>query len=225
MALALFDLDNTLLAGDSDHAWCNFLIDLGVLDGEIFRVENERFYREYKAGTLDIFEFLAFQLKPLSEHPMEKLLAWRERFLRERIEPMATEASLALVQRHREAGDTLAVVTATNSFVTEPIVKDIFGIPALLATELEQLNGHYTGHPAGIPTFREGKVERLMEWLAETGHALKGSYFYSDSQNDIPLLEKVDNPVAVDPDLPLLSHAEQRGWPVLWLNRKSEERS
>jgi HAD superfamily hydrolase (TIGR01490 family) len=216
MSLAIFDLDNTLLAGDSDHAWGEFLVENGLVDGESYRRENERYYAEYKAGTLDILEFLAFALRSLSRHDRAVLEAWRERFLRDRILPMITDASRALVERHRAAGDTLIVITATNSFVTAPIAA-LFGIEHLIATEPEMRDGRYTGRVAGIPSYREGKVTRLEEWMARHGETLAGSWFYSDSHNDLPLLERVTHPVAVNPDEILKREAERRGWPILTL--------
>ncbi|MDP8952893.1 MAG: HAD family phosphatase [Actinomycetota bacterium] len=216
MPLALFDLDNTLLQGDSDHAWCEFLIDKGVLEGEAFRQANDRFYREYETGTLDMQEYLAFQLKPLGEHPMEELHRWREEYVATRVEPMISPDALALLEKHRSRGDDLVLVTATNRFVTEPIA-DRLNVPTLLATEVEEANGRYTGRPTGTPTFREGKVARLEEWLKETGLTLEGSFFYSDSQNDLPLLRRVDHPVAVNPDPVLRAHADEKGWPILLL--------
>lgn len=217
MALALFDLDNTLLRGDSDHAWCEYLIEKGVLGGEAYREANDRFYREYEAGTLDIQEYLAFQLRPLAEYPMEKLHRWREEFVSTLIEPMISSDALALLEKHRSRGDELVLITATNRFVTEPIA-ELLNVPTLLATGVEEANGRYTGRPSGTPTFREGKVTRLEEWLKETGQTLEDSYFYSDSRNDLPLLERVDYPVAVNPDPVLLAHAEEEGWPVLLLS-------
>lgn len=217
MALALFDLDNTLLRGDSDHAWCEFLVDRGVLEGGAYREANDRFYREYEAGTLDIQEYLAFQLRPLGEHPMEELYRWREEYVATRVEPMISTDALALLEKHRSRGDELFLITATNRFVTEPIAERL-EVPTLLATGVEQVNGRYTGRPYGIPTFREGKVRRLEEWLRETGLTLEGSYFYSDSQNDLPLLERVDHLVAVNPDPVLQAHAEEKGWSVLLLS-------
>ena len=216
MVLALFDLDNTLLRGDSDHAWCEFLIDKGVLEGEAFRRANDRFYTEYEAGTLDIEEYLAFQLKPLGEYPMEELHRWREEYVATRVEPMISSDALALLEEHRSQGDELVLITATNRFVTEPIAERL-NVPTLLATEVEQANGRYTGRPTGVPTFREGKVTRLEEWLKETGNTLEGSFFYSDSRNDLPLLERVDHPVAVNPDPALRAHAEEKDWPILLL--------
>ena len=217
MALALFDLDNTLLRGDSDHAWCEYLIEKGVLGGEAYHEANDRFYREYEAGTLDIQEYLAFQLKPLGEYPMEKLHRWREEFVSTLIESMISPDAFALLDDHRSRGDELVLITATNRFVTEPIA-ELLNVPTLLATGVEEEDGRYTGRPSGTPTFREGKVTRLEEWLRETGHSMEGSFFYSDSQNDLPLLEKVDYPVAVNPDPVLLARAEEKGWPVLLLS-------
>lgn len=213
MALALYDLDNTLLAGDSEHAWCEFLVDTRVLDGNEVRAANERLYGEYLAGTLDIHESVRFQLGPLVEHPPNDLRRWRREFMSSRIEPMITEGAVALVDEHRDAGDDLAIITASNSFVSEPIAER-FGIPSLLAVELEHHEYRYTGRVVGTPTFREGKVTRLVEWTQETGRTLEGSYFYSDSHNDLPLLELVDNPVVVDPDPVLSAHAKAREWPV-----------
>ena len=216
MALAIFDLDNTLLAGDSDYLWGQFLADTGAVDREWYEAENQRFYDAYAAGTLDIMEFLRFSLRPLRENPVERLLAWREQFLRERIDPIILAPARRLVERHREAGDTLMIITATNSFVTAPIAER-FGIPHLIATEPERVDGRYTGEVAGTPSFREGKVERLQQWLDRHGETLAGSSFYSDSHNDLPLLQRVERPVAVDPDPQLEAHAHHHGWPVISL--------
>lgn len=217
MNLALFDLDNTLLAGDSDFEWAQFLIDRGVLDREVYEARNQDFYDQYKAGTLDIHEFLDFQLKPLSRHPRRVLDAWHAEYMRERILPMIRDSARALVARHRD--DTRVLITATNSFVTAPIARE-FGIEHLIATEPEARGGEFTGGVSGTPSFREGKVERLEAWLAERGHSIKSclkSTFYSDSHNDLPLLERVTHPVAVDPDAALRAQAEARGWPVISL--------
>jgi HAD superfamily hydrolase (TIGR01490 family) len=224
MALALFDLDNTLLAGDSEQAWCEFLLDLGVLDGDDFRAENERLYNEYLAGTLNIYESIKFQLKILTQYSPEKLRRWQEEFMVSRIEPMIAPAAVALVEKHRAAGDELAIVTASNRFVSRPIAER-FGISVLLAIELERLGNRYTGRILGTPTFREGKVIRLLEWLQATGHTLQGSYFYSDSHNDLPLLQWVENPVAVDPDPILTVFAEAVSWPILYLHRAGYPKS
>lgn len=216
MALAIFDLDNTLLAGDSDHLWGQFLVERGIVDRDYYERENDRFYCDYQAGRLDIAAFLRFALAPLAAHPQAALYAWREAFLREKIDPVILAPARALVGRHRSAGDMLVLITATNAFVTAPIAER-FGIPHLIATEPEQADGRYTGEVAGIPAFREGKVRRLEAWLAQTGQSLSGSTFYSDSHNDIALLDRVDHPVAVDPDPQLHVYARQRGWPVISL--------
>ncbi|MDH4292910.1 MAG: HAD-IB family hydrolase [Betaproteobacteria bacterium] len=218
MILALFDLDNTLLAGDSDFEWAQFLIDRGVLDREVYEARNQAFYDQYKAGTLDIREFLDFQLKPLARHSRAELNAWHGQFMTERIAPMMRDSARALVDRHR--GEVRVVITATNSFVTAPIAR-AFGIEHLIATEPEVRDGEFTGGVQGTPCFQEGKVERLEAWLAERGESLKSvikSTFYSDSRNDLPLLDRVSHPVAVDPDAALRAHADARGWPVLSLN-------
>jgi HAD superfamily hydrolase (TIGR01490 family) len=215
--LVLFDLDNTLLAGDSDFEWAQFLIEQGVLDREVYEARNQAFYDQYRAGTLDIREFLDFQLKPLSRHPRSQLDAWHRDFMERKVRPLMREKARALVARHR--GDLRVVITATNSFVTAPIARE-FGIPDLIATEPEQRNGEFSGAVSGIPCFREGKVARLEEWLAGRGSSLATfaeSWFYSDSLNDLPLLDRVSHPVAVDPDDTLRKHAASRGWPIISL--------
>ncbi len=217
MPLAIFDLDHTLLQGDSDVEWGRFLVDQGHVDGEVYERENERFYEEYKVGTLDILEFLAFSLKPLAEHDRQTLEAWRREFMATRIRPLITPAALALVERHRQAGNTLIIITATNHFVTQPIAEH-FGIPHLIATDPEEQDGRYTGGVAGTPCYREGKVTRIRAWLAEQNADLDRSYFYSDSHNDLPLLEEVTYPHAVNPDDELASTAKARGWPILDLS-------
>lgn len=219
MELALFDLDNTLLAGDSDFEWAQYLISRGVLDKEVYEARNQQFFDQYKAGTLDIFEFLDFQLKPLARHSREQLDAWHREFMDTRIQPMMTEAARALVNQHLAAGSVVAIVTATNSFVTGPIAR-AFGIPHLIATIPAQENGAFTGQPRGTPAFKTGKIERVEGWLESLGlcwGSFARSWFYSDSHNDLPLLGKVSNPVAVDPDDTLRAHAERQGWPVISL--------
>ncbi len=216
MALAIFDLDNTLLAGDSDYLWGVFLSQLGVVDGATYRRENERFYQQYQAGNLDIYEFLRFSLKPLSSHSLEQLDGWRRRFLEEQIDPIILPAARRLLEQHRRAGDTLLIITATNAFVTAPIAARL-GVTNLIATDPEMVAGRYTGEVAGLPCFREGKVDRLDQWLKTSGNDLRGSSFYSDSHNDIPLLERVDRPVAVDPDQALAAYAAERGWRIISL--------
>jgi HAD superfamily hydrolase (TIGR01490 family) len=217
MALAIFDLDNTLLAGDSDYLWGQFLVEQGIVDGEQYERENERFYEEYRTGKLDIHEFLRFSLRPLCKHSPKKLEQWRNRFIEEKITPIITQQAQQLVEKHRLAGDLPIIITATNSFVTDPIAER-FGIDHLIATVPETLDGYYTGEVSGIPSFREGKVNRLNAWLDEFNQTLEGSWFYSDSHNDLPLLEKVENPVAVDPDQTLAEVAKQRDWPILQLH-------
>lgn len=216
MALALFDLDNTLLAGDSDYLWGVFLAERGVVDAEEYTRENERFYRQYREGRLDIGEFLRFSLRPLRDNPPADLLRWRADFVAEKIDPIILPAARDLVERHRAGGDTLLIITATNEFVTAPIAERL-GIPHLIATTPAEAGGRFTGEVAGIPSFQWGKVERLLAWLQRTGEELAGSTFYSDSHNDIPLLERVDRPVAVDPDENLLRYAQRQAWPVISL--------
>ena len=217
MRLALFDLDNTLLACDSDFEWAQFLIEQGVLDRDAYEDRNAGFYREYLAGTLDIEAFLDFQLKPLSRYPRAQLDAWHAQYRENRIRPAIRPAARALVERHR--ADLRVMITATNSFVTGPIARE-FGIEHLIATEPESVGGEFTGAFRGTPCFREGKVARLDEWLAERGGALaafESSHFYSDSHNDLPLLERVTHPVAVDADAKLQAHAQRRGWTIMSL--------
>jgi HAD superfamily hydrolase (TIGR01490 family) len=219
MNLALFDLDNTLLACDSDYEWGQFLVDRGVLDRDTYEAQNAAFYEQYKAGTLDIHEFLGFALRPLAEHAPEELARWHAEFMAARIRPAMGAPAKALVQRHLAEGDLCAVVTATNSFVTGPIARE-FGVPHLVATEPEQVAGRFTGRVAGIPCFREGKIARVEAWLTGEGHRLRDfarSSFYSDSQNDLPLLERVTHPIAVDPDPKLAAVARARGWPAVSL--------
>ncbi|MFA6015732.1 MAG: HAD family hydrolase [Gallionellaceae bacterium] len=219
MNLALFDLDNTLLSGDSDFEWSQFLIETGIIDRELFEVKNQAFYDQYKAGTLDIFEFLDFQLKPLSRHSRHVLNTWHEEFMRNKIRPMMGEAARELVNKHRYAGDLCVIITATNRFVTEPIARE-FGVKHLIATNPEEIDGEFTGRVEGIPSFREGKITRLESWLSERDQGWSSfaeSTFYSDSLNDLPLLEKVNKPVAVDPDATLRAYAQQHGWPVISL--------
>ena len=219
MELVLFDLDNTLLAGDSDFEWAQYLISRGVLDKEVYEARNQAFFDQYKAGTLDIFEFLDFQLKPLARHSREQLDAWHKAFMDSRVRPMMTPEARALVNRHLEEGAVVAIVTATNSFVTYPIAR-AFGIPHLIATVPAQEGGAFTGKPRGTPAFKDGKIERVEAWLESLGlcwSSFERSWFYSDSHNDLPLLGKVTNPVAVDPDDTLRIHATSRGWPVISL--------
>src|SRR5262245_48911434 len=219
MRLALFDLDNTLLAGDSDYEWGQFLVDRGVLERATYEAQNQAYYDQYKAGTLDIHEFLGFALRPLAAHEPADLARWHGEFMASRIRPLIGAPARALVRRHQDAGDLCAIITATNSFVTGPIARE-FGVPHLIATEPESRDGRFTGRVAGTPCFREGKVKRLDEWLDGRGRALGDfaeSSFYSDSQNDLPLPERVKRPVAVDPDERLGAEARRRGWAVISL--------
>jgi HAD superfamily hydrolase (TIGR01490 family) len=218
MRLALFDLDNTLLGGDSDHAWGDYLCERGILDTATYKTRNDEFYQDYLAGTLNLTDYLNFTLEILGRTEMAQLDEWHRDFMRDCIEPIILPKALELIARHREAGDRLVVITATNRFVTGPIVERL-GIDTLLATECEVADGRYTGRTTGVPCFREGKVTRLNMWLEESGLSLDDSYFYSDSLNDLPLLEQVANPVAVDPDPKLRAEAEQRGWPVITLRK------
>lgn len=219
MRLALFDLDNTLLAGDSDYEWGQFLVDEGVLERESYEAQNRAYFEQYVAGTLDIHEYLGFALRPLAQHSPPDLARWHARFMQSRILPMIGATARGLVRRHLDRGDLCAVITATNSFVTAPIARE-FGVLNLIATEPESRDGRFTGRVAGTACFREGKVRRLEQWLAAQGHKVKDfseSCFYSDSHNDLPLLELVTRPVAVDPDDELLQAARRRNWEVISL--------
>ena len=214
--LALFDLDNTLLDGDSDYEWAQFLIEEGVLHAGDYNARNDWFYERYKDGTLDIHEFLDFQLAPIARRPRSQLDAWHSQFMQRRIRPIILPRAAELIERHR--GDLTAIVTATNRFITAPIAAEL-GVEHLLATDIEESDGVFTGKPRGTPTFREGKIRRVDEWLAGRGTRLADyeSWFYSDSLNDLPLLERVDHPVAVDPDATLRAKAQERGWEVISL--------
>lgn len=217
--LALFDLDNTLLAGDSDYNWSLFLISEGLLDEKTHHDRNEQFYLDYKNGCLDIYAFLKFQLQPLSQHPKKFLDELHVKYMEKVIRPMMTQKAQDLVNQHKDAGDLCLVITATNSFVTKPIAR-AYGIEHLIGTDPEMIDGEFTGAVSGVPSFQEGKVTRLNAWLAERGQTLdsfKTSYFYSDSHNDLPLMKLVTNPVAVDADPTLTDYAQQNGWPQLSL--------
>ncbi|MDG9886493.1 HAD family hydrolase [Pseudomonas sp. GD04058] len=216
MRLALFDLDNTLLGGDSDHAWGDYLCARGILDPVEYQNRNDAFYQDYLAGKLDLQAYLNFSLEILATTEMAQLDEWHGDFMRDCVEPIILPKALALLKKHRDAGDKLVIITATNRFITGPIAKRL-EVETLLATECELVDGRYTGRSIDVPCFREGKVTRLKRWLEENGLTLEGSYFYSDSMNDLPLLEQVDNPVAVDPDPNLRAEAEKRGWPVISL--------
>lgn len=211
MPLALFDLDNTLLSDDSDFLWGCFLVEKGLVDKKSYDEANQRFYAEYKQGTLDIFEFLAFSLQPLTQFSMAELNALHEEFMQKHIHSAMTEKGIAQIQHHRDQGDTIVIITATNRFVTAPIAK-AFKVDDLIATDPEIIDGQYTGKVAGTPCFQEGKITRLNEWLEKTSHDLQNSVFYSDSHNDLPLLERVTTPIAIDPDDALRTIATERKW-------------
>lgn len=216
MALALFDLDNTLLGGDSDHLWGEFLAQRHLVDGADFQAQNDAFYQDYINGTLDIFAYLRFVLAPLVGRDAATLASWHADFMTHFIEPIILPAALELVQQHRAAGDTLLIITATNSFITAPIAQR-FGIEHLLASQGEIKDGRYTGEVAGTPCFHAGKVENLKHWLVAHPHNLADAVFYSDSHNDLPLLSQVGKPVAVDADATLTAHARRHGWPIISL--------
>ena len=219
MNLALFDLDNTILAGDSDYNWSRFLIQEGYLDGSIHAEKNEKFYADYKAGTLDIYAFVEFQFKPLARNPRTVLNQLLKKYVEEVIKPMITEKARALVKRHQDEGDLIIVITATNSFITKPIA-ELFGIENLIGTDPEEKEGEFTGKVSGLPSFKEGKVTRLEAWLKGKNLSLasfENSYFYSDSHNDLPLMQKVTHPVAVDSDDVLSEYAKSKGWPQISL--------
>lgn len=219
MALAIFDLDNTLIGGDSDHLWGEFMIAKGIVDAASFKSANDRFYQQYQDGSLDIYRYLEFALAPLSRLPLDTLESLHREFMSDYIDPIILPKAADLVHRHRSKGDTLLVITATNRFVVEPIVNR-YGIDNLLASEPERNHSGYTGSVIGIPCFQNGKVARLEQWLAQSNNAhlkQEDMYFYSDSANDMPLLERATHPVAVDPDTRLNEAAKARGWPVISL--------
>jgi HAD superfamily hydrolase (TIGR01490 family) len=216
MALAIFDLDNTLIAGDSDHSWGEFLVAEQRVDAQQFKKSNDQFYADYVAGSLDIFAYLEFSLRPLTQIPMTELDELHTKFMQQVIAPMQLPKAKALLQKHREAGDRLLIVTATNRFVVEPICHSL-GVSEFLAADPEIVDGRYTGKVVGTPTYQQGKVIRLKEWLQEQSETLEGSWFYSDSANDLPLLLEVDNPVAVDPCGKLREKAEDQHWPIISL--------
>jgi len=221
--LALFDLDHTLIPTDSDHEWGRFMVKLGIVDSERFMRDVDRFYADYKAGQLDIHAYLEAMLTPLAKYSREQLAAWHEQFMHEVIRPALVPVALELVRSHQDKGDLCCIVTATNVFVTAPIGKAL-GFEHLLGIELGTEGGdplaRFTGASVGIPTFREGKITRTENWLASLGHCLQDfpqSWFYSDSINDVPLLERVTHPVATNPDARLRAIANERGWPVIEL--------
>jgi HAD superfamily hydrolase (TIGR01490 family) len=213
VALAIFDLDNTLLAGDSDHAWGEYLVEKGIVDASLYKQANDQFLQDYQSGNLDIQSYLEFALKPLMNKPLSQLHALRDDFFETKIKPIMLPKAIELLQFHRDNGDYLLIITATNRFVTEIIAK-AFKVDDLIATEPEMINNEYTGKVAGVPSFKEGKITRLYEWLKDKDHKLSGAFFYSDSHNDTPLLELVDFPIAIDPDDILRKTSEQNKWPI-----------
>lgn len=216
MSLALFDLDNTLIAGDSDYEWGRWLVSQSRVDAGYYERMNERFYRQYQAGELDIYAYLDFALAPLASIDPTELLALRDDFMARIIEPLWLPRAEQLLSRHRQQGDCLVIVSATNRFIVEPICHKL-GVREIIATEPEIRKGRYTGKVSGVPSYREGKVERVKSWMEGSGQTLDDSYFYSDSLNDMALLQAVDHPVVVDPDPQLKAEAQIRGWPIISL--------
>ncbi|MDB4138187.1 HAD-IB family hydrolase [Methylophilaceae bacterium] len=219
MQLAIFDLDNTLLNGDSDYNWSLFLIEHGVLDSDLYKERNEQFFKEYQSGNLDVIAYCEFQFKTLKDNPRELLDELRSDYVKKIINPMITKEAKDLVESHRKENHKLLIITATNSYITRPIA-DLFGIEDLIGTDLEELNGEFTGKVSGLPSFQEGKIIRLNSWLEKRGlifEELEKTFFYSDSMNDIPLLEKVSNPVAANPDEILEKKAIKENWPIIYL--------
>ena len=216
MALALFDLDNTLLANDSDYLWGLFLADCGLVDLETYQAQNEAYFRAYEAGDLDIHAFLRFSLAPLAANPTRELCTLRDRFITEHIAPVVAPGAADLLQKHRDRGDTLVIITATNRFVTGPIAA-LLGVDHLLATEPQMGGGAFTGSVIDPPCFREGKIACLEAWCRIYGRTTEEISFYSDSHNDLPLLQRAHYPVAVDPDARLAALAREQNWPVISL--------
>lgn len=216
MTLAIFDLDNTLIAGDSDHLWGEFLVQRNIVDAASYKATNDRFYQDYLDGRLDVFAYQEFVLGALKPHSLDTLQRLHQAFMAEVIEPIWLPRAQALLAEHRAQGHTLMIITATNDFITAPIAAKL-GVEHLIATVAQVRANRYTGRVVGTPSYREGKVERLAGWLREHQASLEGSYFYSDSHNDLPLLERVSQPVAVDPDATLERHAREHGWPVISL--------
>ena len=217
MALAIFDLDNTLLDGDSDHAFGEFLVKKNLVSKEEFKKANDYFYEQYKLGKLDIYEYIDFALKPLTEHSLDALADLHQEFMTEFIMDKILDKGRKLLAQHRANGDFLLIITATNSYVTHPIAKEL-GVDDILSTDAEIIDGRYTGKISGTPCFQEGKVTRLKQWLKKhPEHSLNRSYFYSDSHNDLPLLKQAEIPVAVDADEILTTEAKKNGWQIISL--------
>ena len=216
MGLALFDLDNTLIAGDSDHLWGDFLVSQGRVDAIEHKALNAHFYDQYKNGELNIDEYLAFALGPMTGMTKETLAPLQRQFVRDHIEPILLDAAFALLEQHRALGDTLVIITATNTLVTQPIA-DRLGVEHLIGCEAEIIEGCYTGKPTGMPSFAQGKVARIQTWCEENKKSMENAVFYSDSQNDLPLLRTVDRAIAVDPDDRLREEAVRKGWDIISL--------
>lgn len=218
MSLAIFDLDNTLLNGDSDYLWGEFLVEQGLVDGDYYQRENLRFYEQYQQGGLDILAFLRFSLKPLTKQPLDKLYALRKKYIQSKIIPIQLPAAAHLIQSHKNKGDDLLIITATNRFITEPIAA-LLEIDHLIATSPEITSHGFTGNIIGTPCFQEGKVILLNQWLIEHDKNMANSWFYSDSHNDLPLLQQVTHPVAVDPDEKLIAYAKKNQWQIISLRQ------
>ena len=221
MRLAIFDLDNTLIAGDSDHAWGEFMVAEGMVDPGGYKRANDQFYADYERGELDLEAYLNFSLEPLTRYTLEQLSSLHNKFLRQVVEPMMLPQAKALLEQHRGNGDYLLIITSTNGFITKPIAKAL-KVDDILATDAEIIDDRYTGKMTGIPCFQAGKITRLHQWLENAQSQgfdgdLEGCYFYSDSINDLPLMLEIANPVAVDPDEALRAHAEGANWPIISL--------
>ena len=215
MSLAIFDLDNTLIGGDSDYLWGEFLCDEGMIsDRQSFEKKNDYFYQQYELGSLNIYAWAEFSFEILSHYSIDELEAFHLKFMAQKIEPIFLKKAQDCINSHKENGDTVLVITASNTFVTAPIVKR-YGINHLIATEPEIVSGRYTGKVSGIPCFKSGKIENLMPWLERNGESLKDSTFYSDSHNDILLLELVENAVVVNADAKLTLMARKKGWKIV----------
>lgn len=216
MKLAIFDLDNTLIAGDSDCLWGEYLCEQGFQDPEIYVRQHQQYYKDYVAGVLDIHDFLEFQLKPLKNVDPEILSVRRQEYLEQKVKPILLDKAINLIEEHRQKGHELIIITATNRFITEPIA-ELLGVHDLIASDAEIIDGIYTGKPVGIPSYAQGKVTRLKDWLKEHNKQPEETWFYSDSHNDIPLLKEVDHAIAVDPDEQLRAEAEKQAWPIISL--------
>lgn len=214
MTLAIFDLDHTLLNGDSDYLWGEYMVENRIVDEQQYRERNQVYYRDYQRGELDNDSYLEFSLEPLTRYPIEELHRWRADYVDKWIKPIVVPGARALLEQHRERGHRLLIISATNLFITEPIAR-LLDVPTILSTEPEIVDNRYTGRYLGTPTYREGKVKVLDQWLNENGLDLEGSYFYSDSINDLALLEQVDHPVAVHPDDELEAIARARNWQII----------